>query len=72
MKKSIYTLFGKVLVISVSLFHLSTLSPSHAQTVRDLIIQKPTYASCNYDVYPDSVPNNLTPSPEGAPFWSVA
>ena len=41
-----------------------------AQRVRDLIIQNPTYASCNYDVYPDSVPNNLTPSPEGKkPFY---
>ena len=58
----------KVLAISVSLFCL--LSPSHAQTVRDLIIQNPTYASCNYDVYPDSVPNNLTPSPKGKkPFY---
>jgi len=58
----------KVLAIGVSLFCL--LSPSHAQTVRDLIIQNPTYASCNYDVYPDSVPNNLTPSPKGKkPFY---
>jgi hypothetical protein len=58
----------KVLAISISLFCL--LSPSHAQTVRDLIIQNPTYASCNYDVYPDSVPNNLTPSPKGKkPFY---
>jgi len=41
-----------------------------AQRVRDLIIQKPTYASCNYDIYPDSVPNNLTSSPEGKkPFY---
>ena len=67
MKKTIYTLSGKVLVISGLLF---TFSPSYAQTVRDLIIKKPTYASCNYDTYPDSVPNNLTPSPKGKkPFY---
>ena len=69
-KKSLYTIFGRVIVISGSLFYLSTFSPSYAQTVRDLIIQKPTYASCNYDTYPDSIPNNLTPSPEGKrPFY---
>ena len=50
-------------------FYLSLLT-SHAQSVRDLIIQKPTYASCNYDTYPDSIPNNLTPSPAGKkPFY---
>ena len=38
--------------------------------MRDLIIQKPTYASCNYDTYPDSIPDNLTPSPQGKkPFY---
>ena len=48
-------------------FHFSLLP---AQSVRDLIIRKPSYASCNYDIYPDSVPNNLTPSPEGKkPFY---
>jgi len=55
------------------LFFLSclfTFSLSQAQTVRDLIIQKPAYASCNYDTYPDSIPNNLTPSPQGKkPFY---
>ena len=56
-----------------SIFLLSclfTFSLSQAQTVRDLIIQKPAYASCNYDTYPDSIPNNLTPSPQGKnPFY---
>ena len=52
------------------LFYLFTFLPSQAQTVRDLIIQKPTYASCNYDTYPDSIPDNLTPSPQGKkPFY---
>lgn len=49
---------------------LFTFSLSQAQTVRDLIIQKPAYASCNYDTYPDSIPNNLSPSPQGKqPFY---
>ena len=49
---------------------LFTFSLSQAQTVRDLIIQKPAYASCNYDTYPDSIPNNLTPSPKDKkPFY---
>lgn len=70
MEKTIYTLFRKVLVLSVSLFCLLTFSPSYAQTVRDIIIKKPTYASCNYDTYPDNIPDNLTPSPEGKkPFY---
>ena len=53
-------------------FYLFTFLPLSvcAQSVRDLIIRKPSYASCNYDIYPDSVPNNLTPSPEGKkPFY---
>ena len=61
---------SKFSVISILLFYLFTFLPSHAQTVRDLIIQKHSYASCNYDTYPDSIPNNLTPSPQGKqPFY---
>ena len=57
------------LVVILFTIHCS-LFTAQAQTVRDLIIQKPTYASCNYDIYPDSVPNNLTPSPVGKkPFY---
>ena len=56
--------------ISYTLFLLLTFSSAYAQTVRDLIIQKPVYASCNYNTYPDSIPNDLTPSPEGKkPFY---
>ena len=56
--------------ISVLLFHLFTFSPSQAQTVRELISQRPVYASCNYNVYPDSIPDNLTPAPAGKkPFY---
>ena len=61
---------SKFSVISILLFYLFTFLPSRAQTVRDLIIQKHSYASCNYDTYPDSIPNNLTPSPQGKqPFY---
>ena len=60
----------KVVGISVLLFHLFTFSPSQAQTVRELISQRPVYASCNYNVYPDSIPDNLTPAPAGKkPFY---
>ena len=61
---------SKFSVISILLFYLFTFLPTHAQTVRDLIIQKHSYASCNYDTYPDSIPNNLSPSPQGKqPFY---
>ena len=33
--------------------------------VKDLIRQAPSYASCNYYIYPDSITKPLTPSPEG-------
>ena len=43
---------------------------STAQSVMDLIKQHPSYASCNYDVYPDSIKTKLTPSPAGKkPFY---
>ena len=38
--------------------------------VKDLIRQAPSYASCNYYIYPDSITKPLTPSPEGKkPFY---
>lgn len=47
-----------------------TLYTAQAQTVLDIIRQRPAYASCNYDVYPDSIPYNLTPAPKGKrPFY---
>ena len=57
--------------VIVTLFTLhASLHTASAQSVREQIIQKPTYASCNYDVYPDSIPNNLTPAPKGKkPFY---
>ena len=41
-----------------------------AQPVYEIIKKKPVYASCNYDTYPDSIPDNLTPPPGGKrPFY---
>ena len=43
---------------------------AHAQEVLDIIRKKPAYASCNYDTYPENVPNRLTPPPPGRkPFY---
>ena len=64
----IFNVSGRVIAILLT-FHFSLLTVS-AQTVKDLIIQKPAYATCNYDTYPDSIPNNLTPAPKGKkPFY---
>ena len=58
----IYTL---LLILAVSSCRLSV-----AQSVIDLIKQRPSYASCNYDVYPDSITAKLTPAPAGKkPFY---
>ena len=36
----------------------------------EIIKQHPAYSSCNYDIYPDSIPDNLTPAPAGKkPFY---
>ena len=57
-----YTL---LLILVVSSCRLSV-----AQSVIDLIKQRPSYASCNYDVYPDSITAKLTPAPAGKkPFY---
>lgn len=58
------------LLLAFSLLIPCTFSPTNAQTVLDLIREKPTYASCNYHIYPDSITKHLTPSPEGKqPFY---
>ena len=53
---------------------ISLLAPQssllEAQTVSDIIAKTPTYASCNYHVYPDSITTVLTPAPAGKkPFY---
>ena len=71
MKQKYDMLFmGKGWVMSLLLFCLFVFSPLHAQPVVDIIRQHPVFASCNYNVYPDSVPDNLTPAPAGKrPFY---
>lgn len=56
-----------LVVLFVSHFSLVV---SQAQTVMDLVREKPQYASCNYNTYPDSIVTELTPAPEGKkPFY---
>ena len=57
--------------IAVVLFAVHcSLFTSKAQTVRDIIAKTPSYASCNYHVYPDSITTTLTPAPAGKkPFY---
>lgn len=41
-----------------------------AQTVSDMIMKDPSFAACNYRVYPDSVEMPMTPPPAGKqPFY---
>ena len=61
------------LIVIVLTVHFSLLAPhfSWAQSkVIELIQKAPSYASCNYHIYPDSITKPLTPSPEGKkPFY---
>jgi len=51
------------------LFYLLS-ATADAQPVYDIIKKKPVYASCNYDIYPDSVTFPSTPAPAGKrPFY---
>ena len=57
----------KILLITTLLVAIHSAS---AQSVIDLIRQTPSYASCNYHTYPDSITAKLTPSPAGKkPFY---
>jgi hypothetical protein len=61
------------LIVLLLTFHFSLLTAlsSWAQSqVIELIQKTPSYASCNYHIYPDSITTPLTPSPEGKqPFY---
>ena len=60
----------KARFILLSVLVVCTCSSSVAQGVIDIIKQHPGYASCNYDVYPDSITAKLTPAPAGEkPFY---
>ena len=58
----------RYLVVTLVTIHFSLLMPHLAWAqpkVMQLIKQMPSYASCNYHVYPDSITTPLTPSPAG-------
>ena len=57
------------LITALFIFH-SSLFTSYAQTVADIIKQDPSYAACNYRIYPDSVEMPMTPPPANKkPFY---
>ena len=66
MKKILPYLIVTLVTIHCSLF------TSNAQTVLELIKQKPAYASCNYNTYPDSIKTTLTPAPEGKKAFYIS
>jgi hypothetical protein len=53
---------NKRLLISLC-FVLCLLSSGTAQSVREMIKKDPSYAACNYRIYPDSVEMPMTPAP---------
>lgn len=59
------------LIVTLVTIHCS-LFTSNAQTVLELIKQKPAYASCNYNTYPDSITATLTPAPEGKKAFYIS
>ncbi len=62
-----FAILFALLQLSIINYQLSII---HAQPVMEIIRQHPAYSSCNYDIYPDSVPNNLTPAPaDKKPFY---
>ena len=57
----------KILLVTALLVAIHS---AYAQSVIDLIRQTPSYASCNYHTYPDSITAKLTPAPKGKkPFY---
>ena len=63
----------RYLIVALFTIHYSlfTVPSAWAQSkVKELIRKSPSYASCNYYIYPDSITSALTPSPEGKkPFY---
>lgn len=61
------------LIVILLTFHLSLFTPLCVMAqpkVMQIIKKTPSYASCNYHIYPDSITTPLTPSPEGKqPFY---
>lgn len=56
--------------ILFTLLSLLVTGELQGQPVLEKIKKDPSYASCNYSLYPDSIPDNLTPAPAGKrPFY---
>lgn len=51
--------------------HLSLLT-ARAQPVADIIRESPVYASCNYNIYPDTVVYKMTPPPRGKKAFYIS
>ena len=67
-QKKIHYLIVALLTILFSL--LSSHVACAQSKVKELIEQMPSYASCNYHIYPDSINTILTPPPAGKkPFY---
>ena len=63
-------MMGKKILHVIVLLLTMHVATTSAQTVMDMIRQRPSYASCNYDTYPDSITATLTPAPTGKkPFY---
>ena len=67
MKAKTLYLIAILFTILCSLFTPSAM----AQGVRDLIQQQPSYASCNYHIYPDTITAVLARSPFISPITDV-
>ena len=59
----------KILFITALLVAIHS---AYAQSVIDLIRQTPSYASCNYHTYPDSITSKLTPAPKGKKAFYIS
>ena len=58
-----------LLAAALLTLHLTTFT-AQAQKVVDIIKKHPAYASCNYNIYPDSVNYIMTPPPKDKhPFY---
>ena len=63
----------RYLIVALLTFHFSlftSLCVMAQPKVMQIIKETPSYASCNYHIYPDTITAQLTPSPEGKkPFY---